>query len=96
MVQTDLAKSTVGIDLVSVLMALNLHLALKVLSEFEHIPLLGHDLVSKCTSSHYRLVVLLHVETHKVCAFLLHALRMLADRLDLLLQLLESRLWSRG
>ena len=96
MVKSDLAKSTVGVDLVSVLMALDLHLALKVLTELEDIPLLGHDLVGEGAASDDWLVVLLHVEPHEVGALLLHSLRVLADRLHLLLQLLKSSLRRRG
>lgn len=51
MVKTHLAESAVDVDLVFVLGSFDLHLALEVLSEFEHVFLFGHDLVGEGASS---------------------------------------------
>ena len=70
-VETDLAKSTIYIDLPAVLCALNLHLPLEVLAEFESILLLRHDLVGEGATPERRLVVLHHIDLHEVLPHLL-------------------------
>lgn len=89
-VETDLAKSTIDIDLPAVLRALNLHLPLEVLAEFQSVLLLGHDLVSECATSERRLVILHHVDLHEVLPHLLRfpeGFRLLRNRLRFLLHL---------
>ena len=74
MIETDLSKSTIGIDLISVLCSLDLHLAFELLSELEHVSFLCHDLVCECSTSNHWFIVLLHVESDEIGAFLLDAL----------------------
>ena len=94
-VETDLAKSTIYVDLPAVLCALNLHFPLEVLAEFESILLLRHDFVGEGATPERRLVVLHHVDLHEVLPHLLRLperFRLLRNGLCFLLHLTQDRL----
>ena len=69
MIESDLAESTIDIDLISVLGPFNLHGSLEPLYRFKLVSLLGHDLVRKGGTPHSGLVTLQHVQLHEVCTF---------------------------
>ena len=97
MIKSDLAQAAVYVNLIFILRALDLHLALDVLSEFEHVLFLGHQLVLEHAAPTCGLVVFHHVDFHEILTGLLPGLldpmRLLLD-LEITLNSLESSFWG--